>query len=442
MNTTKQEEAEDSIQTIWKELVRTMLLAATTTTTSTTEYEYDGDGDTTMDEEIWNALASSTRVNKCSLRSTTILWEKGQGILPTATMTTPSSFVVPQRNCTVHVYPVMDTSSVSPIILRSLTEREVLSNQEKKEQHHQGKYYRRLFLSFLLPVHTMKQSTAKETGDHIVFTVQCSLPNNDDDDDEYCCYYEMDQSSFWTLLGNARYTEHLLRGMILPLVSMLSPSYQSRISTTTVSLWNEDLPSWAREYFSIIQDQNFVTDQDRIQLAIDLSKRNIQQQGEPFASVIFRHDPSTQITTPYVIGVNTEMYHAETLALRLAYIKYHSHDEPNQSKDDTTTKKSSYSYWMYSSCEPCCTCLGGLIAMVATTTKAGGGFPLSKLVCAATKQDAESLGFDEGPVGDGTYQALQQVLGVTVIRGLHRDDSAAIIREYGEQQQQQQIIQK
>jgi tRNA(Arg) A34 adenosine deaminase TadA len=52
-----------------------------------------------------------------------------------------------------------------------------------------------------------------------------------------------------------------------------------------------------------------------------------------------------------------------------------------------------------------------------------------RLVCGATRQDAEALGFDEGPVSEASYQHLQR-RGVEVVRGVLRDEAQAVLQRY------------
>lgn len=56
---------------------------------------------------------------------------------------------------------------------------------------------------------------------------------------------------------------------------------------------------------------------------------------------------------------------------------------------------------------------------------------VSKLVCAASKVDAEAIGFDEGPVFPQSYDALESV-GVKVVRNCLREEGAKTLKRYGE----------
>ena len=53
------------------------------------------------------------------------------------------------------------------------------------------------------------------------------------------------------------------------------------------------------------------------------------------------------------------------------------------------------------------------------------------MVCAATKADAEAIGFDEGPVFPESYMALEKA-GINVTRNVLRDDGAKVLQMYAE----------
>jgi tRNA(Arg) A34 adenosine deaminase TadA len=73
---------------------------------------------------------------------------------------------------------------------------------------------------------------------------------------------------------------------------------------------------------------------------------------------------------------------------------------------------------LVSSCEPCAMCLGA-------TLWSG----VRRLVAGATKADAESIGYDEGPVFPESYAYLERK-GVEVVRGVRRDAARALFAAY------------
>ena len=52
------------------------------------------------------------------------------------------------------------------------------------------------------------------------------------------------------------------------------------------------------------------------------------------------------------------------------------------------------------------------------------------MVCSATKDDAESIGFNEGPVFPESYKALESA-GCKVVRRVLRDEGAKVLHDYG-----------
>jgi tRNA(Arg) A34 adenosine deaminase TadA len=56
---------------------------------------------------------------------------------------------------------------------------------------------------------------------------------------------------------------------------------------------------------------------------------------------------------------------------------------------------------------------------------------VSRIVCAATKTDAATIGFDEGPVYESSYQYLEE-RGIAVKRGLLRDAAVKAFDLYSE----------
>lgn len=204
------------------------------------------------------------------------------------------------------------------------------------------------------------------------------------------------------------------------------------------------LPSWAlaswEEYFT----RQYTTDEQMMSLAIHLSDRNITEgTGGPFGTAIFErhadgHATLISIGMNRVVPLGNSMLHGETVAIQLAQKKLGSftlmmdkNDEDglfyDESKDELDDKKSSTSsppvrkrqFELFTSCEPCAMCLGA-------TLWSG----VSRIVCAATKDDAQAIGFDEGPVFEQSYQHLEKA-GIQVTRNVLREDAAKVLRRYG-----------
>ena len=57
-------------------------------------------------------------------------------------------------------------------------------------------------------------------------------------------------------------------------------------------------------------------------------------------------------------------------------------------------------------------------------------FGVSRVLCSATRRDAEHLGFDEGPVFPESYAYLEK-RGIVFVRELLRSEGQAVLRDYG-----------
>lgn len=75
---------------------------------------------------------------------------------------------------------------------------------------------------------------------------------------------------------------------------------------------------------------------------------------------------------------------------------------------------------LYSSCEPCAMCLGAIL---------WSGVP--RVVYAARREDAEAIGFDEGPVFPASVAYLRD-RGIVLEPGPLREEAAAVLRVYVE----------
>jgi tRNA(Arg) A34 adenosine deaminase TadA len=178
---------------------------------------------------------------------------------------------------------------------------------------------------------------------------------------------------------------------------------------------------WAREFYDSHKTQTFSSEEEMMTLAVELSDRNVTEKtGGPFGAAVFEIDTSSGSGKLFSIGVNrvvpmgNSTLHGEMVALQFGQKKLNSFTFGGSNSD------LGKEYHLYTSCEPCCMCLGG-------TLWSG----VSKLVCAATKHDAEAIGFDEGPVFPESYDALEKS-GVKVVRNCLRDEGAKVLKRYGE----------
>lgn len=151
-------------------------------------------------------------------------------------------------------------------------------------------------------------------------------------------------------------------------------------------------------------------------IAVDLSQLNVAHEtGGPFGSAIFEVSKDGKAKL-FSVGVNrvvplsNSTLHGEMVAIQYAQKKIKNFSLRSSEKE----------YHLYTSCEPCVQCLGG-------TLWSG----VSKLVCAATKDDAEAIGFNEGPVFPESYKQLEAA-GVRVVRNVMQKEGSLVLQKYGE----------
>lgn len=177
----------------------------------------------------------------------------------------------------------------------------------------------------------------------------------------------------------------------------------------TLPTWVEDGDFYSREY---------KTDEDCMSLAVELSAMNVSKgTGGPFGCAIFEKDTETGERRLFSMGMNrvvtlsNSALHGEMVAIQFAQMKLGAFSLNNATSGKT--------YEMFTSCEPCAMCLGG-------TLWSG----VSRIVCGATKADAMSIGFDEGPVTEESYLHLERA-GVQVKKKVLHEEAAKVLQDYG-----------
>jgi tRNA(Arg) A34 adenosine deaminase TadA len=168
-------------------------------------------------------------------------------------------------------------------------------------------------------------------------------------------------------------------------------------------------PRWAAEVlavYSCLPDE-----ESRLRLAIDLARDNVLSgTGGPFGAVVV-DDRSGQLVAVGVNGVErlrSSLAHAELVALAEAERRvgwYSLALEPAH-------------YALYTSSEPCAMCLGAIL---------WSGIP--RVVYAARREDAEAIGFDEGPLLPDAAGHLRR-RGISLEPGALREDAVGVLRLY------------
>ncbi|MCP4612327.1 MAG: nucleoside deaminase [Planctomycetes bacterium] len=173
------------------------------------------------------------------------------------------------------------------------------------------------------------------------------------------------------------------------------------------------LPDWAGPFLEK-QDSVFKDIEDRMRLAIELSRLNVENgTGGPFGAGIYERDSGKLIAVGVnvVIDTNCSLAHAEMVCIGLAQQKLKTFDLGSEGLP---------AYELASSTEPCAMCLGAI--------------PWSgvrRIICGARGQDACGIGFDEGVKVPDWADTLES-RGITVLRDVLREEARGVLIKYKE----------
>lgn len=167
-----------------------------------------------------------------------------------------------------------------------------------------------------------------------------------------------------------------------------------------------ELPGWVFRECDLETPRH--TDEDRMALAIELARRNIEHGGGPFGAVVFERETGAVIAPGMnlVMPQACSLLHAEIVALMFAQARLASFSLAKVSCD------------LFASSEPCVQCLGAC-------HWAG----LSRLVCGAPVEAAEVAGFAEGP-RDPAWKEQLAASGTSVVTGLSAASAARVLQQY------------
>jgi tRNA(Arg) A34 adenosine deaminase TadA len=176
------------------------------------------------------------------------------------------------------------------------------------------------------------------------------------------------------------------------------------------------LPAWVHEH--VDASRAYAGDADKVALAIDLSKRNIDaDSGGPFGAAVF--GPDDRIIA---VGVNRVVPHACSVAHAemMAYMLAQGRTQRlrlNRDADDNAIGPMT----LATSSQPCCQCYGA-------TVWAG----IDRLLIGARAEDVMALTeFDEGPLPADWIGELN-ARGIEVVRDIERAAACAVLRAYGQ----------
>lgn len=172
------------------------------------------------------------------------------------------------------------------------------------------------------------------------------------------------------------------------------------------------LPAWLPGI--VDWDQPLRSDDERMRLAIRLSRENVERgTGGPFGAIVVERDSGRVVGAGVnsVVRLNNCAMHAEMFAImtaqqRVASYTLHAPELPVHE--------------LITSCEPCAMCLGASLWS-----------GVRRIVCGAGREDASSIHFDEGPVFEQSYRYLE-ARGVAITRGVLREEARQVLREYAE----------
>ena len=159
---------------------------------------------------------------------------------------------------------------------------------------------------------------------------------------------------------------------------------ETRASSPVVRV---EYPSWVAEL--VDHDKTYVTDREKMQLAIDVSRANVERgTGGPFGAAIYEMHTGKLVAVGMnsVVRLNNCTLHGEMVAFMMAQqvVGSFSLSSPGLPAHE-----------LFTSCEPCAMCLGA-------TLWSG----VKRVVYGAGREDASRLNFEEGPVFPASYAYL------------------------------------
>lgn len=160
---------------------------------------------------------------------------------------------------------------------------------------------------------------------------------------------------------------------------------------------------------SLLENVDTVEPDQRMALAVGLSKRNIEHGGGPFGACIFESETGKLISVGVnlVVPANCSVAHAEMVAIILA-----------QQALGTFTLAHKGEFELVTSSEPCAQCFGAI-----------PWSGVKRVIYGAPKADVEAIGFDEGPKPRAWKEKLEE-RGIDVKGPVRRNSASAVLRAY------------
>lgn len=174
------------------------------------------------------------------------------------------------------------------------------------------------------------------------------------------------------------------------------------------------LPAWVHD--AVDTARPWPTDADKVALAIDLSRRNVEHaSGGPFGAAVFGPDDRiVAVGVNRVLPHSCSVAHAEMMAYMLAQQRT-QRARLNRDADGAPTGP----IVLATSSQPCCQCYGA-------TIWAG----IDRLLIGARAEDVMALTeFDEGPLPADWIGELEK-RGIAVTRDVEREAACDALRAY------------
>lgn len=169
-------------------------------------------------------------------------------------------------------------------------------------------------------------------------------------------------------------------------------------------------PAWVDHVIDF--DRPYVTDEDRMRLAIAVARENVERAtGGPFGAAIVETVTGRLVAVGMnsVVRYNNCTLHGEMVAFMMAQQRLRSF---------TLGAEGMPSHDLVTSCEPCAMCLGAALWS-----------GVRRVLCGAARDDASRLDFDEGPVFPESYRYLES-RGITIVRNVLRHEARTVLELY------------
>ena len=174
------------------------------------------------------------------------------------------------------------------------------------------------------------------------------------------------------------------------------------------------IPDWLQNYCNQYQPSRSV--EGRMRFVIGAASENISRKtGGPFAAGVFDSQSGKLIAlgVNLVTTENLSILHAEIVAISLAQKKLNTYD---------LSSSKAFNFQLLTSTEPCAMCLGAI-----------PWSGIREVVTGALAEDAEKIGFDEGPKPNNWIKELTE-RGIQVTDKVERELAAQVLARYAREQ--------